>query len=125
MSGHVYTERQKTLYTKHFLEGISQRLSGRREDKGCEYEVNISLSERLNLISISPMLYVYPDRYRRSDIDRETILDWIMNNMLIGELDWSWNNNFQLVVHGDCFVPGQYVYKKYEDANRRKWTKTN
>lgn len=120
-SDYTYSERQKTLYTKHFLESISRRLSGRREDKGCEYEVTISVDKGKDLISITPLLYVYLDRHRRSDIDRRTILDWVMNNMLAGELDWGWNNNSQLVVDGDCFVPGSYIYKKYEDANYRKW----
>ena len=117
----TYSERQKTLNTQHFLNIISRRLSGRRGDKGCEYNVVIKKVDDKLIVDMAPMFYVFPDIHRRSEHDKKNILDWAMWWLFLDEVTYKWNNSVQIVIDDDCFIPGDYIYVKYENANRRKW----
>lgn len=121
---HTYTERQKTANTDHFVNMISRRLSGRQDTQGCEYRINIIKLGNKLVVDMAPLFYVYPSRHRRSDLDKKTILDYAMHKLFSDDINYKWNNSVQIVVEDDCFVPGCYAYVKYENANRRKWTKT-
>jgi len=105
---------------------ISRRLSGRNDTQGCEYCINIIKVDGKSVIGMSPLFYIYPDRHRRSKMDKKTILDYAIHTLFESdgsEVNYHWNNSVKVVMEDDCFVPGSYIYKKYENANRRKWVK--
>ena len=92
--------------TAEFLRKISTRLSSRQDCKGLEYEVTISKEH----ISMDPLIYVYPDTHHRAEIDKMSVLTYIIHTLSQEEQKLS---------------SGTYRYE-YIDSykrKRRKWTR--
>lgn len=90
--------------TAEFLNKVSRRLSGREDCKGVEFEVTI----QENNITMKPLMYVFPDTHHRSDIDKLTIINFILH--------LSSNKHHKLTF-------GTYKYK-YADSitkKKRRW----
>ena len=92
--------------TEFLLKSIASRLSGREDCRKRCYRVTINH----NGVCISPMIYVYPDRYKRHEDDKIDIVSWVhrykMSNTLLTN-----------------FVFGVYEYQMSVDGKKRKWRK--
>ena len=97
---------QRTKNTEEFLKLLSYRLSGRTELSKVNYNVHISIG---NKIRMSPVVYVYPNRYRRCETDKIDAVSFILSTF-IGK-------------DSRKFVPGDYLYQSSIDNRRRKWIK--
>lgn len=92
--------------TAKFLQKISTRLSSREDCKGVEYEVTISKEH----ISMDPLIYVYPDTHHRAEIDKMSVLTYIIHTLPQEEQKLS---------------AGTYRYEYIDlyKRKRRRWTK--
>lgn len=92
--------------TAEFLRKISTRLASRKDCSGVEYEVTISKEH----ISMSPLIYVFPDTHHRSEIDKMSVLTYLLQI---------------LSQESQKLSAGTYRYE-YVDAykrKRRRWAK--
>lgn len=92
--------------TEELLKHISSRLSGRDDCKKLNYKVVISEQG----IHMEPIVYVYPNRYKRKETDKIDIISFIHNQM----------SNVKL----DELVFGRYEYQLSIDGKNRRWRKT-
>lgn len=92
--------------TLTFLKRISTRLSGRDDCKYVEFKVMISQQQ----ISMSPLIYVFPDTHHRSDIDKMSVLTYVAQSL---------NQQKQKL------TSGTYKYEQVEGykCKRRRWVK--
>ena len=94
--------------TLEFLNKISRRLSSREDCKRVEYEVTISKSS----ISMNPLIFVFPDTHHRADIDKMSILTFVIQ---------SYNKEQQRL------SSGTYKYECADSLSkkRRRWVKVS
>lgn len=94
--------------TEQLLKLIASRLAGREDCRGKCYQVIIDH----NGVRMNPLIYVYPNRYKRKEIDKIDVVSFVhqykMNNVLLSQ-----------------FVFGTYEYSLSYDGGRRKWRKVN
>ena len=91
--------------TAEFLNSISRRLSGRDDCKGIEFEVTIGKE-----LSMKPLIYVFPDTHHRADIDRMSILNFIIHSS---------NRREQRLTAGTY----KYQYANPVTRRKRRWMK--
>lgn len=101
------TEQTRCKNTETLLKGIVARLSGRDELKSVNYTITISSK---NKVTMTPIVYVYPNRYRRCESDKSDIVSFILETQLANRGNRS-------------FVPGQYTYQSSFDGKRRQWVR--
>ena len=92
--------------TAEFLNKISRRLSSRDDCKGVEFEVKISKEE----LSMKPLIYVFPDTHHRADIDKMSILNFIIHSS---------NRREQRLTEGTY----KYQYANPITRRKRRWVK--
>lgn len=93
--------------TAEFLRKISTRLSSREDCRYTEFKVTISQDH----ISMDPLIYVFPDTHHRAEIDKMSILTYVIQ---------------ALSQEGRRLSAGTYKYE-YVDSykrKRRRWVKT-
>lgn len=95
-------------YTEQLLKLIASRLSSREDCKGVNYQIVIDH----NGVRMNPLIYVYPNRYKRKESDRLDIVSFVhqykMCNIILSQ-----------------FVFGTYEYSPSYDGSRRKWRKVD
>ena len=92
--------------TEFLLKSISSRLAGRDNCRNVTYRVIIDH----NGVRMSPLVYVFPNRYKRRESDKKEIIQFIHENKMNGSM-----------LSG--FVFGTYEYRPSYDNKRRKWVK--
>ena len=92
--------------TEFLLKAIATRLSGREDCRKIPYTVTIDH----NGVTMSPLVYVFPNRYKRQESDKMEIVTFVHKHMMNGAL-----------LSG--FVFGTYRYELSVDSKRRKWRK--
>lgn len=92
--------------TEFLLKSISDRLSGREDCKKVNYIVKIDH----NGVSMTPLIYVFKDRYNRKDSDKLDIVSFVHKYKMKG-------------ARLDGFVFGTYEYQLLPDGKRRRWRK--
>ena len=96
----------KGQQTEFLLKAISTRLSSRDDCKGKPYTVKIDH----NGVSMTPLVYVFPSRYKRKEGDQMDIVSFVhkykMSSALLSD-----------------FVFGTYRYEQIGDSIKRKWRK--
>ena len=92
--------------TMELLNYISSRLSGRDDCKNVNYIVTIDHTG----IRMSPMVNVYPNRYRRHESDKLDVISYIHMYKMPDALT-------------SDFVFGTYQYQSSFDNKRRRWTR--
>lgn len=94
--------------TEFLLRSISSRLSGRDDCRKTVYTVKIDH----NGVQMSPLIYVYPSKYKRKETDRIDIVSFVhqykMNKAMLSQ-----------------FVFGTYVYDLSGDTKSRRWRKVD
>lgn len=90
--------------TEYLLKSISQRLSGRDDCRNATYTVTIDHSG----VKMSPLVYVFPNKYKRKETDRLDIVSFVHQYKMKGA-----------VLSG--FVFGTYTYDTAGDSKGRKW----
>ena len=99
---------KKRTSTEKFLKQISEHLSGRDDCRQVEFEVDIkTYFDCVQVVSIRPEVFVYPDRKHRRIQDKTSVIDHILSS------------------HNDEYVleNGNYIYRLSVDKKRRKWMK--
>lgn len=92
--------------TEFLLRSISSRLSGREDCRKVNYQVIIDH----NGVRMNPLVYVFPNRYKRKESDQMDIVSFIHEYKMRGALLSN-------------FVFGTYEYELTLDGKRRKWRK--
>ena len=92
--------------TEFLLKSIASRLSGREDCRKIPYTVKIDH----NGVTMSPLVYVFPNRYKRQETDKMEIVAFVHQYMMSNAL-----------LSG--FVFGTYQYELSVDSKRRKWRK--
>lgn len=99
-------DKQAAQQTEYLLKTLASRLSGREDCRKVKYTVTIDCDG----VRMSPIVYVYPNRYTRREGDKLDIISFIhqyrMNNTLLSG-----------------FVFGTYEYQLSADGKRRRWRK--
>ena len=111
--------------TTQFLHEISTHLSGRADCSKIEYRISIATTDHHqnvqlsidmnedNTIMMDPVVYVFPDRQRRRQEDRQTILYHILMehfyDILYRDIDAFGN----ILVNTEKLTPGVYLYNRY------------
>lgn len=90
--------------TEALLKAISDRLAGRSELSKVNYQVTIDHTG----VHMHPLVYVFPNRYKRKEVDKLDIVTYVHMYKL---------PNLQL----DQLVFGTYVYQSNYDRTRRRW----
>lgn len=94
--------------TEFLLKSIASRLSGRDDCKQVTYKVVIDE----NGVNMSPLIYVYKNRYNRKESDKMDIISFVHHYRMTNAL-----------LSG--FVFGTYEYQLSIDGKRRKWRKVD
>ena len=94
--------------TEYLLKCISDRLSGRADCRKVRYTVIIDH----NGVRMNPLVYVYPNRYRRKETDLIDIVSFVHSYRMKSALLSN-------------FVFGTYEYELSIDGKKRKWRKTS
>lgn len=94
--------------TEFLLKSIASRLSGREDCRKVPYKVTIDH----NGVSMIPLVYVFPNRYKRKEADKVDIVSFIHSTKMHSALL-------------DGFVFGTYEYELSADGTRRRWRKLN
>ena len=92
--------------TEFLLKSIATRLAGREDCKKVKYIVIIDH----NGVRMDPLIYVYPNRYKRKDSDKIDIVSFVHQYKMHGALLTD-------------FVFGVYEYELAYEGKRRKWRK--
>lgn len=92
--------------TEFLLKSISTRLSSREDCRKTTYKVTIDH----NGVSMSPLVYVFPNRYKRQESDKIDIVTYVHKYKMDGAL-----------LSG--FVFGTYEYSSGDVSTKRKWRK--
>ena len=92
--------------TEFLLKAVANRLSGREDCRKVCYRVIIDH----NGVRMNPLIYVWPNRYRRREEDKLDIISYIHKYKM---------PNAELT----GFVFGVYEYELSYDGRRRKWRK--
>ena len=99
-------ENQRFKNTDDFLKLLAYRLSGRDDLKSTTYKVHIAENDQ---ITMDPLIFVYPNRYRRKEADRMDIVSFILSTFVRKQ--------------DRIFVPGDYIYQPCGNSKRRRWVK--
>lgn len=94
--------------TEFLLKAIADRLSGRDDCRKVPYRITIDH----NGVSMSPLVYVWPNRYKRKEEDKIDIVSFVHKYKMKG-------------AKLSGFVFGTYEYQLSVDGKRRKWRKIN
>lgn len=113
----------KHNFTEDLLYGLSRRLSSRKDCKDYEYKVCIETNTAGQVVSLEPSILVYPDRYHRQGHDRLEALEYVMRNYVDDTVGIKHISQNELLIFGNGFVDGIYLYKFSVDKKRRKWFK--
>lgn len=92
--------------TEFLLKSIAARLSGREDCQKTVYQVYIDHEG----VRMNPLIYVYPNRYKRKETDKIDIVSFIHQTKMKGALLSN-------------FVFGVYEYQLSVDGKRRRWRK--
>lgn len=111
---------EKSLLTKQLLQKIANHLSGRKDCKGVNYVVTIHSEEKS--VEFYPSTQVFPNRYRRCERDKVSIVSHVIQEHL-PELLIGFDTQLNLLVDTDKLVPGTYIYESSIDNRRRRWTR--
>lgn len=110
------TDADRTL---EMLLTISSHLSSRESCKGVEYTVKVS-GDKLQEVTFDPEIYVFPDRYRRKSLDRESIVSHVLLHHF-PELIQRKSAKGEYYLKPMSLVSGTYVYRLSYDRRSRKW----
>ena len=90
--------------TAEMLQRISRRLSGRDDCKNVEFVITIDF----NKMSMSPLVYVFPDTHHRAEVNKMLVTDYILQQMPKYSL-----------------TSGVYKYQRVEASprKRRRWVR--
>ena len=116
------TEVEKSKLTQKFLQCIAQHLSGRTDCKGVEYAVTIGHDLFRELAMIEPPKFVFPNKYKRSEIDRVPVLTHVARDHF-PELYIYTDGMFGTHVDVSQLVEGVYVYQSSVDKKKRRWVR--
>lgn len=94
--------------TEFLLKSIAARLASREDCKGITYTVIIDH----NGVRMNPLIYVFPNRYKRQEADKIDIVSFVHQYKMKGTLL-------------SQFVFGTYEYSLAYDGGRRRWRKVN
>ena len=94
----------RSKQTEFLLKCISTRLSGREDCKNISYLVKIDH----NGVTMSPLVYVYKNRYSRKETDRLDIISFVHQFKMKG-------------ARLSQFVFGTYEYQQLPNSKRRRW----
>lgn len=92
--------------TEFLLKSIASRLSSREDCRDKVYQVIIDH----NGVRMNPLIYVFPNRYKRKEADKLDIVSFIHQYKMGGSLLSN-------------FVFGVYEYQPAYSSKRRKWRK--
>lgn len=92
--------------TEFLLNSIANRLSGREDCRKVKYTVRINH----NGVSMDPLIYVYKNRYHRSETDKMDIVSFVHQHKMNGALL-------------SDFVFGTYEYQLSVGGKKRRWRK--
>lgn len=92
--------------TEFLLKTIAERLAGREDCKKVTYTVTIDHGG----VSMSPLIYVFPNRYKRKESDKLDIIAWVHQYQM---------PNAKL----SDFVFGTYQYRQDGESKKRRWTR--
>ena len=115
--------------TLMLLRSISDHLSSRKDCRGVEYEVDVSVNkddQGVDFIefSMNPITYVYPDPKRRKSEDKVSVLYHVLTQhfqILLQEIDLDGN----IKVQPSRIIPGKYIYRLSVNGKQRRWCKDN
>lgn len=97
---------QEFKNTEDLLKCIAKRLSGRDDLRYCNYVVHITAD---NSVTMNPLTYVYPNRYRRHQTDKLEVTEYVLSTF----------------ERGARFVEGTYKYQSSADNKKRRWMRTD
>lgn len=112
----MITDADRTL---EMLLTISSHLSSRESCRFVEYVVTIS-GNKSQKVSFDPETYVFPDRYRRKSLDRESIVSHVLLHHF-PELIQRKSAKGEYYLKPKSLVNGTYVYRLSYDRRSRKW----
>lgn len=105
--------------TKKFLQLVAQRLSSRSDCKKVEFIIDIGVTKS-NCIIFTPDVYVYTDKYHRSDKDYSRITDFILYKYF--ETFIKGRDEFgNLIIDTVWFSHGIYKYQLSTNGKKRRW----
>ena len=107
--------------TKKFLQLVAQRLSSRSDCKKVEFIIDIGVTKS-NCIIFTPDVYVYTDKYHRSDKDYSRITDFILHKYF-DEIVKGRDEFGNLIVWTLQFSEGIYKYQLSSNGKKRRWVK--
>lgn len=118
------TEVEKSKLTQQFLQCIAQHLSGRPDCKGVEYVVTIgdNVFKHIDLVTMEPFKFVFPDKYRRNQIDKLPIIAHVAKEHF-PHLFINIDGRFEAHLDVSQLVKGVYVYQSSFDKKKRRWVK--
>ena len=99
-----------TKLTRDLLHSVSSHLSSRVDCRGVTYQLTIQDN---GLITFSPDVLVYPDRYRRKRGDKLPVLQHIILEHFDGL--YVKTHSTSLRVNADALVTGTYEYQSSID----------
>ena len=117
------TEVEKAKVTTQFLRCIAQHLSSRADCKGLEYVVTIGTDKWDDAVLMSPMKYVFPNRYDRSPSYLESVVLHVLKHHMPELYSPRTECIYTAFVDINKIVPGTYMYQLSIDKKRRRWTK--
>lgn len=116
-------QKSQSAQTKQLLHSIASHLSSRVECRGVRYIVTIGVDDS-HLVSFGPVdVKVYPNRYRRCERDKVTILSHVLREHF-PELVLSADRDGNIVVDTSKLISGVYEYQASIDNKRRRWVRS-
>lgn len=131
------TEAEKSKLTQKFLQCIAQHLSGRADCKGTTYRIAIGVWDSVllppcismfeeelgeNRVLFSPNVMVFPDRYRRKETDKVSVVYHVaaahFDRMLL-----SYQEDGCTFIETSGLVKGVYEYQSSVDKKKRRWVR--
>lgn len=131
------TEPEKSKLTQQFLQCIAQHLSSRSECKGVTYRIAIGEYDTVlappcismfedslakNRVLFSPNVAVFPDRYRRKDTDKVSVV-YHVASAHFDEMLLTYQEDGCTFIQADNLVRGVYEYQPSIDNKKRRWVR--
>ena len=115
-------EQEKAKLTKDILYSVSKHLSGRVDCRGVEYAVTIGHETFDDLVTLEPVKFVFPTRYRRCERDKVPVMSHVIKEHFPSLYN---NTDGMYGTHIDTskLVKGVYVYQSSVDSKRRRWVR--
>lgn len=105
---------ESKIPTQHLLRILSRHITNRSEFNQTQFQVTITPSGR---ITMSPTMYVFPNRYHRKDADKVDLL----THVLADHLDPEQVENISELKLAPGYLSGCYQYVSSFSGKRRTW----